>query len=34
VTEFYDPLAWAKRRLFGQRPTQIGEKEPAAPSDR
>jgi len=34
VTEFYDPLAWAKRRLFGQRPRQLGEKEPAAPSDR
>ncbi len=34
VTEFYDPLAWAKRRIFGGRGTRIGEKEPAAPSDR
>jgi succinate dehydrogenase / fumarate reductase iron-sulfur subunit len=34
VTEYYDPLAWAKRRLLGQRDTQLGTKEPAAPSDR
>ena len=34
VTEFYDPLAWAKRRIFGGRERGVGEKEPAAPSDR
>jgi len=34
VTEYYDPLTWVKRRILGQRPTRIGEKEPAAPSDR
>ena len=34
VTQYYDPLAWAKRRIFGQRPTQLGEGEPPPPSDR
>jgi len=34
VTEFYDPLAWAKRRIFGGRATPSGTKEPAAASDR
>jgi succinate dehydrogenase / fumarate reductase iron-sulfur subunit len=34
VSEYYDPLVWVKRRILGQRPTRIGEKEPAAPSDR
>jgi len=34
VTEYYDPLAWAKRKILGQRPARLGEKEPAAPSDR
>jgi formate hydrogenlyase subunit 6/NADH:ubiquinone oxidoreductase subunit I len=24
VTEFYDPLAWVKRRVMGQKPTQPG----------
>jgi succinate dehydrogenase / fumarate reductase iron-sulfur subunit len=33
VTEYYDPLAWAKRRIFGQRPPN-GTEEPNAPSDR
>ena len=34
VTEFYDPLAWVKRRILGGPEPQIGEKEPVAPSDR
>jgi succinate dehydrogenase / fumarate reductase iron-sulfur subunit len=32
VTEFYDPLAWVKRRIMGQRPTQPGKGEPEPPS--
>ena len=32
ATEFYDPLAWVKRRLMGQRPTQPGKGEPEPPS--
>ncbi len=32
VTEFYDPLAWVKRRVMGQRPTQPGKGEPEPPS--
>jgi len=32
VTEFYDPLAWVKRRVMGQRPTQPGAGEPEPPS--
>jgi succinate dehydrogenase / fumarate reductase iron-sulfur subunit len=32
VTEFYDPLAWVKRRVMGQRPTRPGTGEPEPPS--
>ncbi len=32
VTEFYDPLAWVKRRVMGQRSTQPGKGEPEPPS--
>jgi succinate dehydrogenase / fumarate reductase iron-sulfur subunit len=32
VTEFYDPLAWVKRRVMGQRATQPGKGEPEPPS--
>ena len=32
VTEFYDPLAWVKRRVMCQRPTQPGAGEPEPPS--
>ena len=34
VTEYYDPLAWVKRRLMGQRPTQPTKGEPEPPSAR
>ena len=32
VTEFYDPLAWVKRRIMGQREPRIGAGEPEPPS--
>jgi succinate dehydrogenase / fumarate reductase iron-sulfur subunit len=32
VTEFYDPLAWVKRRILGQKATQPGKGEPEPPS--
>jgi succinate dehydrogenase / fumarate reductase iron-sulfur subunit len=32
VTEFYDPLAWVKRRVLGQRATRPGAGEPEPPS--
>ena len=32
VTEFYDPLAWVKRRIMSQKPTQPGTGEPEPPS--
>jgi succinate dehydrogenase / fumarate reductase iron-sulfur subunit len=34
VTEFYDPLAWVKRRLAGERLPPTGEREPEPPSAR
>ena len=34
VTEYYDPLAWVKRRILGGPEPRLGDKEPAAPSDR
>jgi succinate dehydrogenase / fumarate reductase iron-sulfur subunit len=32
ATEFYDPLAWVKRRIMGQREPRIGVGEPEPPS--
>jgi succinate dehydrogenase / fumarate reductase iron-sulfur subunit len=31
VTEFYDPLAWVKRRVMGPRATQPGKGAQGAP---
>ncbi|CAN5243203.1 succinate dehydrogenase/fumarate reductase iron-sulfur subunit [soil metagenome] len=32
VTQFYDPLAWVKRRVLGQQQTRMGAREPEPPS--
>ena len=34
VTEFYDPLAWAKRRIFGGTAARTGRGGPTPPSER
>jgi succinate dehydrogenase iron-sulfur subunit len=32
VSEYYDPLAWVKRRIMGERATQPGKADPEPPS--